>query len=219
MGLAFKLHLPADKKFLLVGEIPALTANAIYPESEDGNGYAWVDCQIGHKEALDKAIKAGMVTPLHPSRYVQHTFPFGDALRRAVISLDDFKRFAESLHIEVVVWDEPDPTQSDEASNHTKRSINRNIVMASFSVKTDHDENQKFWDGRLSRPSKTLKDARIFSGKRGVSALWDPLLIAHYLLAGKNGKSHMTRRQLDVVMNKHFPELFDLWKEQTLDAR
>lgn len=104
MGLAFRLTLPANNKFPCVGEIPALTAKAIYPESE--NDLARECCQINHEDALDKAIKAGMVTPLNPLSYEQHTFPFGDALRRAVISLDDFKRFAETLQIEVVIWDE-----------------------------------------------------------------------------------------------------------------
>lgn len=112
MGLAFELHLPADKKFLCIDEIPALTANAIHPASEndsEAQGLARAGCQINHEEALDKAIKAGIVTPLNPLSYEQHTFPHGEALRRAVISLDDFKRFAASLQIEVVILDEPLP--------------------------------------------------------------------------------------------------------------
>lgn len=313
MGLAFELHLPADKKFLLVGESPALTAKAIHPESEEAQEL----CQINHKEALDKAIKAGMVTPLNPLSYEQHTFPFGDALRRAVISLDDFKRFAETLQIEVVIWDEPLPTRDtddvagtkthltireaasalaekygfNENTTNTMRTqlfeatergditvrhphtllpytpnprrdfyelvsvtdlnawlekqgaeyrldnpekkqlepdseeqfgapmptegIDRNRVMAAFAIKANPDENNKFWDGKLSRPPKWLIDARINAGKPGTSALWNPLMLAHCLLAA----GHMTRNQLDVVMNKRFPESADSWREQTEDKR
>lgn len=114
MGLPFNLSLSANTKFLRVGEIPALTTKAIHPESEDDSDsqdLARAGCQINHEEALDKAIKARMVTPLNPLSYEQHTFPFGDALRRAIINLDDFKRFAASLQIEVVMWDEPAQTQ------------------------------------------------------------------------------------------------------------
>lgn len=318
MGLPFNLLLSADTKFIPVGKIPALTAKAIYPESE--NDLAREGCQINHEEALRKAIKAGMVTPLNPLSYERHTFPFGDALQRAVISLADFKRFAETLQIEVVIWDEPVPTQDDmagtkthltireaasalaekygfnenttntmreqlsaaaergdvtvrhphtllpytpnprrdfyelvslsdlnawlktqgaeyqlditeqaqqelsdedqaNASNHTKGLINRNDVMACFPVKPDGDENFKFWNGRLSRPPKELLPARKFPGKPGTSALWDPLLIAHYLLGSGKVKCHMTRKRLNVVMSSHFPELLDLWEGQMQDAR
>lgn len=113
MGLAFRLTLPADTQFVRVGEIPAMTAKAIHPESEndsEAQEFARAGRQINHEEALDKAIKSGMVTPLNPLSYEHHTFPYGDALRRAIISLDDFKQFAASLQIEVVIWDAPLPT-------------------------------------------------------------------------------------------------------------
>lgn len=113
MGLAFRLTLPADTQFVRVGEIPAMTAKAIHPESEndsEAQEFARAGCQINHEAALDKAIKSGMVTPLNPLSYEHHTFPYGEALRSAIISLDDFKQFAASLQIEVVIWDAPLPT-------------------------------------------------------------------------------------------------------------
>ena len=137
MGLAFELHLPADKKFLLVGEIPALTAKAIHPESEEAQEL----CQINHKEVLDKAIKAGMVTPLNPLSYEQHTFPFGDALRRAVISFDDFKRFAETLQIEVVIWDEPLPTRDTDDVAGTKTHLTIREAASALAEKYGFNEN------------------------------------------------------------------------------
>lgn len=121
MGLPYKLLLSTDNTFKTVDEIPALTANAIHPESENKRFY----CAINHKAALLKAINAGMVTPLNPLSYEQHTFPFGDALKNAVISLADLKRFAETLQIEVVIGDEPVPRQDDVASTKTHLTIDK----------------------------------------------------------------------------------------------
>lgn len=307
--------------FLTVGYIPELTARAMYPQSDNESDIQELKragCRTNHESALDKAIDSGIVTLLNPLSLEAHTFPYGDARKRAVIYIDDFKRFAESLQIEVVILDESDPTQDtddvagakpyltiEEAASalankynfneNTKDTmqrqifeateggelvvrhpqtllpytpnprrdfyelvsvtdlnkwledqgveyrldppeqeqhelgtkaqgsidglIDRNKVMACFAVKPDSDENLKFWDNRLASPSNALLTARKFPGKAGTSALWEPLGIAHYLLGGKGVKQYMSLGQLDVVMEKRFPELFDLWKEQTEDKR
>lgn len=144
MGRPFNLTLSASTKFLRVGEIPALTAKAIYPESEDNSeaqDFARAGCQINHEEALSKAIKSGMVTPLNPLSYEQHTLPFGDALRRAIISLDDFKRFAESLQIEVVIWDEPLPAQDTNDVAGTKTHLTIREAASALAEKYGFNEN------------------------------------------------------------------------------
>lgn len=117
MGLAFKLILHPTTRFVRVGYIPESTASAIYPPqtgepalTESGldlEEIKYAACMSQHERALDKAIDAGMVTLLNPLSYEAHTFPFGDARKRAVITLDDFKRFAESLQIEVVLQSAP----------------------------------------------------------------------------------------------------------------
>lgn len=111
------------------------------------------------------------------------------------------------------------PTASALAANgdaaRLDSAIDRNKVMAYFTSKADPDENRKFWDDKLSSPPKWLIGARAHTGRAGTSALWCPLLLAHALL----GRKYMTRSQLDVVMNAHFPELDALWKEQTEDER
>lgn len=423
MGLAFRLTLPADTQFVRVGYIPELTASAIYPLSDSGleihdggldlQEFKNTVCQTQHESALNKAIDAGMVTPLNSLSYEAHTFPFGEARKNAVITIDDFKRFAETLQIEVVIeppafwlasndsagtkayltideaasaiakkyglntpttdtmreqlsaaadngeltvrhphtllpyrpdirrnfyelvsvtdlnaWlkkqgaeyqlDEvltrdtlkpsltiddvtysktgltifdatealaekyalnkpakenllerlleaahrgelvvrdslgfpytplhaekhyyiPELVSADDLNawlekqrveyrldrpeqaayvetTHIGYSINRNEVMAAFTVKANSDENRKFWDDKLGRPPVWLKDARINSGKPGTSALWNPLLLAHSLL----GTSHMSLGKLDDVMNECFPELVELWNEETSDKR
>ncbi len=109
MELPFNLFLSAETKPLSVDRIPKLTANAIYPQSKNETKkqkLKRVGCQINHERALDKAIDEGAVTLLNPLSYESHTFPFGEARKRAVISTDDFKRFAEGLSIDVVIGPE-----------------------------------------------------------------------------------------------------------------
>lgn len=231
MGLPFKLPLSANTQFVRVGDIPELTASAIYPvpgDEQEGLTGDELDatvqnhfCHPDHVSALDEAIDAGTVTPLNSLSYKAHTSPpSGDARKNAVITIDDFKRFAASLQIEVVILDEPVPTQLEKQGVEYRLDsppigINRNEVMAAFTVKQNPDENRKFWDDKLSRPPKWLKDARTNPGKPGTSALWDPLLTAHSLLA----EGHMTLVKLDGVMNKCFPELVESWNETTSDKR
>ena len=112
-----------------------------------------------------------------------------------------------------------EPAESSQTIGDVTGLLNRNEVIAKFTVKSDPDANEKFWENRLDSPSDQLKIARKSAGKPGTSALWEPLGIAHYLLGGGRVNRHMTPKQLNEVMNKHFPELVDSWKEQTEDVR
>ena len=111
----------------------------------------------------------------------------------------------------------PEERRSNEQqeSSDSKDWINRNQVMAFFPLHPDHTTNQKYWDERLSRPPVWLKDARKFEGRRGVSAMWDPITLAHCLLDNKV----MSLKELDAVMHKQFLQLKDKWADQTQDMR
>lgn len=97
--------------------------------------------------------------------------------------------------------------------------ITRNAVMSTFPVKSDPDDNFKFWDDRLGKPPKWLKTARGEPGRPGTSSLWKPLVIAHCLLEGVHKKPFMTLRQLDTAIHKCFPEQLIRWQEETQDKR
>ena len=119
MALAFSLTLPTDTTFISVGDIPELTAGAIYPPSDsqpestdsglDLHELKYAVCQTEHAKTLDRAIDERMVTLLNPLSFVPYTSAFGEARKRAVISIADFKHFAECLQIDVVLGDEFEP--------------------------------------------------------------------------------------------------------------
>lgn len=322
MALPFRLHISADIDFLPVSDVPELTARGIYPLSDDepdSQVLRRAACRMNHEQALDRAIDDGQVTILNPASYEPHTFPFGAARQEAVMTVDDFKRFAQSLQIEVRVdgrlavspdvtgaragltieqaaqaiakkyhlnesaeqnlqgqvsnaasrgelvvrdpmtglpyspstrrdfwefvsisdlnsWlekqgvkyrlevvadetanvvDEAENLEAGASAGDLSHSIDRNMVMGTFPVKSEPDENVKFWKDKLGRPPKWLEDARVDPGRPGQSALWDPLQLAHCLL----GRKQMNLRQLDDVMRSNYPNLFGDWKDQTADMR
>lgn len=97
--------------------------------------------------------------------------------------------------------------------------INRNEVMAAFCVRPDPRENEKFWNPKLAKPSGWLEPARVIVGRPGESSLWNPLLVAHCLLAGYRERSYMSLTQLDAALHSGFPELYETWREETQDRR
>jgi hypothetical protein len=106
-------------------------------------------------------------------------------------------------------------TESNLVGSISLESVDRNKIMNAFLVKPDFDDNDKFWDEKLSDPPQWLIGAQVQVGKRGVSSRWNPLLTAHCLFERK----YMSLRQLDSVIHKSFPELLDQWKDETEDLR
>jgi hypothetical protein len=108
---------------------------------------------------------------------------------------------------------------TDEANNV---EISRNQVIVKFCVKSDPDENFKFWDDKLGRPPAWLIAARTYEGSPGRNnpSRWNPLLLAHALLS-RNGKAikYIALHELDLMFRKEFPELFARWKIETEDLR
>lgn len=120
------------------------------------------------------------------------------------IAMEGFETFPQSP-----------PAIQGAGESGTNHLVRRERIIQAFQVKLDDDKNQRYWDNALSRPPKWLRDARVSPGKRGISALWDPLLVAHALL----GARKMTLPRLDAAMNKFVPALLDKWKEDTHDER
>jgi hypothetical protein len=83
--------------------------------------------------------------------------------------------------------------------------------MRTFQFHPKVEGNWQFWDRKLSEPPQWLLAARISPGKRGISALWSPPLIAHALL----DRGHMTPKALDRVMREQFPQHYEQWVDDT----
>lgn len=104
MNLPFTTYLKPGTQFLEIDEIPLATAFARYPARDDETHEYAIERQllrIEYESAVSRAIEAGTITPLNPFSLERHTFPHGNALKTAFITLEDYKRFAASLQIQV----------------------------------------------------------------------------------------------------------------------
>jgi hypothetical protein len=130
------------------------------------------------------------------------------------ISVSELNQWLEESGVPYRLGDDSaDPATATAATG--PRNIDRQQVMQIFSVRPKADQNHKFWDDKLGRPPAWLRGARTFAGKPGLSARWNPLLVAHALV----DKKYMTLNQLDSAVHEHLPALLVQWKEETHDLR
>jgi len=71
------INLPAGTTHIKVGDVPDLLASAFYPLPDS---YGRISSRESNKRGVEKAVKAGTITPLIPDSLEDHPFPFGDAL-------------------------------------------------------------------------------------------------------------------------------------------
>ncbi len=158
-----RLTLPANTEYVRIGDIPGLTAGARHPipvkndeTTEDGAciGSAWLDavvlndfCRRDHENALNKAIRDGVVTPLNEVSLVARHVNDGEGFlehKEAITLIADFKRFAESLHIEVVNSDDaPGKASKVDAKKEKIRAILGKIEAADCEFSRDAMQGRK----------------------------------------------------------------------------
>ena len=155
---------------------------------------------------LNNQIRAEHLTDLHPALGLAHFAVSQDHVTRdqALFFVNEVEAI-ERAHLGVA--------GAVEVPKSPVTGITRNQVIGEFRVCPKVAENERYWGGRLGDPPKWLRPARMTSGSKGKSALWDPVLLAHALLAAK----YMTTRQLDAVMRERFPSRFEEWREYTRD--
>ena len=188
----------------------------------------WADLGQIAESFIESKIRGSQLHDLHPIFGATRWTESGDypSRQEALFTLAEVKAIEKEEGIQAA--NTPGTQQSEEdvsqvleeATNPSERnkttitSVIRNVVIDAFRVRPTDDGNRKFWDAKLSDPPRWLESARTSAGKPGVSALWDPLLVAHALL----GEKHMTAKALDKVMRERFPPRFADWQNETEDV-
>lgn len=86
-----------DGQAIRFSDLPHMMAKAMHPASDMGYGAARVNLE----EELPKAVQRGELVVRNPLDLGHHTFPLGDALKRAVMLPNDLRPFLESRGIEL----------------------------------------------------------------------------------------------------------------------
>lgn len=169
------------------------------------------------RDSLVEAVKQGTLHVRNPKTGIpcspRYLTTMENELRISIADLNEWLKNSGVPYELEVELDDRENTASNEGGLSGR--ISRKAVMRVFRVRPNELDNKRYWDDKLGRPPQWLAGARLSSGKRGVSALWDPLLVAHALLQ----KRVMTLKALDSAFHAHFPGSFEKWEEETGEMR
>lgn len=210
------INLPAGTTHIKVGDVPDLLASAFYPLPDS---YGRISSRESNKRGVEKAVKAGTITPLIPDSLEDHPFPFGDALDNSVITIEDFALLAKKARITLVI-DRPAKVRTgDTASKDNKPNLPEGIPTGTIVAKFRLEKN---WEDKLKHIDRNpfLLDALLRKGSRKIGKtpvaphLWNPVKIAWIL----NKRGDKTSRAMEAVIKNHFKAWEDVWIESYEDA-
>lgn len=94
--------LPAGTEHVLFGDLAHLIADALWPDAGANDDRMTYACaQIRFDGELARAVKCGALPVKDPLTLGPHTFPIGDALNRAFVSVDDLREFVAGRGLSV----------------------------------------------------------------------------------------------------------------------
>lgn len=117
------INLPAGTTHVPFGELAHLIADAVWPDTGPGDDrIAYGGARVNFDDELSRAVDASLfhgmgANPLpvkDPLTLGPHTFPMGDALRTALVTVSDFRAFVAGRGIEVIVGAIGDKTLGDD---------------------------------------------------------------------------------------------------------
>lgn len=95
--------LPAGTEHVLFGDLAHLIADAMWPDAGANDDRMTYTCaRINFDGELTRAVKSGALPVKDPLTLGPHTFPIGDALNRAFVSVDDLREFVAGRGLSVL---------------------------------------------------------------------------------------------------------------------
>lgn len=95
--------LPAGTEHVLFGDLAHLIADALWPDAgpnDDRLRYGLA--RVNLDAELARAVKSESLPVKDPLTYGPHTFPIGDALNRALVTVDDLREFVAGRGLDVL---------------------------------------------------------------------------------------------------------------------
>lgn len=213
----YVLALPSGQTHVQFGEMAHLIAGALWPDMGTNDTRMTYGCTRVNLDAeLVQAVKSGALQVKDPLTFGRHTFPMGNALLSALVTVDDLREFVagRGLTVETVqalaMTPSPAPVVTESASNGVQLDKARPLpVEQGLSTKDiahafDSVNGWGFerWRKNLSA-SKWLHSARIaIGGAGGASSVWNPLMLAQ--LMHDDAKGEREKEKLMKVFNSRF---------------
>ncbi len=161
-------------------------------------------------EAKGQATIKGAYSLDGKTAYSPQTITTRDELRVQVSELDGFIRsLVEIKHQpQTAPAGTPDNNEPSKVRRDAKEfATTKQIAEAFPHPKGTKPEN---WKKTLSDPPAWLKDARLFSGGPGVSALWNPATFALCMVS----EGHISKQSALNIIRREFPDFLDEWEDK-----
>ena len=109
--------LPAGATHVKYGDLAHSIADALWPDG----GSAYNAACSNLDDQLASAVKSDALPVKDPLTKLPHTFPVGDALNRALVTVDDLRGFLSGTGVVVELADAAKPVKADAAVKAPKR--------------------------------------------------------------------------------------------------
>ncbi|WP_139147000.1 hypothetical protein [Hydrogenophaga sp. PML113] len=97
------IKLPAGMQFVPFEDLAHYIAEAIWRDQDDEVGIGYGGARLNLEQELPRAVRDGVLKVRDPLTLGPHPFPVGNALNRALVSVDDLQAFVADRGLQVEV--------------------------------------------------------------------------------------------------------------------
>lgn len=214
------IHLPAETFHIPFEELAHLIADALWPETgPDDPRWDYGCSRVGLDSELERAVKNGTLPVKSPLTFGPHTYPVGNALLSAVVTVDDLRGFVAERGLSVIVGApaqsaaEPAPVVAENARDAPETEwhlmATADELCAAFGTFTGM--NKDWFTNLKDRPA--LKAARFQPGQGGRNKV-EPLFYVYPVLIWLIDKRRKTGKPMQEatgwrMLRQHFPRVYE----------
>ena len=189
--------LPADTEHVQFGDLADLVADALWPDAgPDDDRMTYACARINLDSELPRAVDSGALPVKDPLTLGPHTYPFGNALKTARVTVCDLRKFlAGRLDVEV----SPEPQQTALATDAAKPAPEVELDYSLLATPTELLDAFEKWGLRAAwfaelDSHKWLLEAQRKKGQGQRGNVIQPLFCPFAVINGLIGKVRKANR-------------------------
>lgn len=128
--------LPAITKHVQFGELAQLIADALWPDAgPDDDRMTYAFARINLDDELARAVDSGALPVKDPLTLGPHTYPVGNALETALVTVNDLQRFVSDRGLSVIVGtQEPEAVDAPAAKDNDVFRLMPNLTADELNI-------------------------------------------------------------------------------------